>query len=393
MPIIQENEAEKTAEALAEAWRRPETFALVAQKSGVDPGWLAAAMQVLPPVLQRDHFCLLTSGSTGQPKLVVGSRPRAEQLTRVLHDVQDSAPVLATIGMLPLSYCYAFVNQWLWARTHRRSLVLTRGLGQPGAVLDALQVTPSSMLCLVGSQVPILLQHCAGRTFPGVIRIHFAGGRFPQERLDALRAVFPAARVFNNYGCVEAMPRLTVRPAEDGSVAHDIGLPIPGVELRATGEAELQFRSPYRAVAQVDPSGVRAIADDEWLSSGDLARQSESGHWELLGRSNEVFKRYGEKVAVPQLLGTLHHHWSGQAGHYRERDGRGEDGWVLVLCPPPGSAELRLVLQALRRAHPRTHWPLRIESVVEMPTLASGKPDAHALRCLAERTIHWQQRI
>ena len=70
------------------------------------------------------------------------------------------------------------------------------------------------MICLIGAQVPLLIEYYAGHVFSGVIRVHFAGGRFPAERLGDLHQIFPNAQIFNNYGCAEALPRLTLRPAE-----------------------------------------------------------------------------------------------------------------------------------------------------------------------------------
>src|ERR1035441_6572038 len=108
------------------------------------------------------------------------------------------------------------------------------------------------MICLVGAQVPLLAQYYEDHSFPGVIRVHFAGGRFPQERLDEVRRLFPQAAIFNNYGCAEAMPRLTLRRAEAATVAHHIGWPLPGVEMQSDEGSRVLFRSPYGAVALMD---------------------------------------------------------------------------------------------------------------------------------------------
>jgi acyl-CoA synthetase (AMP-forming)/AMP-acid ligase II len=378
---------------LEEHWDRAGTFAYLPQKSPVSREWVQEALGSLPEPYREDHFCLLTSGSTGSPKLVIGRKDRAECLAGVLHQVQESHPVAETIVTLPLSYCYAFVNQWLWSRVARRRLVMTPGLSQPDVLLANLRNARDAMLCLVGPQVALLLRVFGDERFPGVLRVHFAGGRFPQERLPGLRAMFPNARIFNNYGCAEAMPRLTLRPAEDAAEASDIGRPLPGVQLKTGGSGELLFLSEYRGVAQVDASGCRVIPDDEWIASGDLARQEPSGHWQLLGRAGEVFKRYGEKIALAQILATVSEHWQGQANCYRDRDAAGEEGYVLVLCPGPGQEAVRQLLQAFRARHPRTHWPLRIESTEALPLLPNGKVDGFALPDLADKSLHWRQRI
>lgn len=393
VPILFEREVVEDVGRLDEAWRQPPTFVFAADKSGVPPEWIERKLVELPAEFRQRNFILLTSGSTGRPKLVVGKRERSERLAGVLHSLQDSEPVRETVVALPLSYCYAFVNQWLWARRHGRRLVMTPGLAQPDRLKTALAGTADAMLCLVGAQVPMLMKYFENDEFPGVIRLHFAGGRFPQEQLDALRRLFPKAQVFNNYGCAEAMPRLTLRRAEAGPVAYHIGWTLPGVEMMADPDGRLLFRSVYGAVAMIDENGLTRVESDTWVPTGDLGRQLEDGHWELLGREGEVFKRYGEKVSMPQILTSVRATWRGLADCYREADRSGEMGYVLLLAPEPQAEEVRAILKAVSARHPRTHWPLRVESLAEMPLLSNGKIDRERLAGQPGKQIHWKQHI
>ena len=204
--------------------------------------------------------------------------------------------------------------------------------------------------------------------------------------------MFPSAKIFNNYGCAEAMPRLTIRRADDADTAANIGRPLPGVELRSGEEDQLEFRSPFRAVAFVEGGAFRAISDEEWVETGDLGHQAEDGSWILLGRRSEVFKRFGEKISLPAIQAAVQRVWSGELAFYREFDSMGENGHVMVLAPHPPDEQLRAVLMELRRNFTRPHWPLRVESVEQLPRLPNNKVDT---RVLAERnhvTVEWSQR-
>lgn len=393
MKILHQTDLSTDLSTLDHAWAEPPTFAYVPQKSGVPMSWIEQALDEIPQQFGARHFVLLTSGSTGTPKLVVGSRERAEALAATLHSLQDSAPVTGTVLTLPLTYCYAFVNQWLWARCHGRTLKATAGFSEPDELRTTLKGCVDVMLCVVGVQLPLLEQFFGGDSFSGVIRLHFAGGRFPQERLDIARRLFPNAAIFNNYGCAEAMPRLTLRRGEDGESAEDIGTPLPGVELRTSDTGELEFRSPFGAVGYIDDSGFHTVTPGTWVPTGDLGAHGRNGHWLLRGRVNEVFKRHGEKVALPLLLQTVAGGWSGQAAFYRENDVTGENGHVLVLAPHPTPQEVRGLLLAFRGAHPRARWPLRIESVGLLPTLSNGKVDVGDLGRIRDKIIHWKQVI
>lgn len=359
-------ESADTPLSLHRAWDAAETFVLLPAKTSVSQGWVETALSRLPEEMRTNHFCLLTSGSTGAPKLTVGSRARAERLCSVLHEAQQSEPVRSTNVMLPLAYCYAFVNQWLWARVYGRSFS------------DA----NDTMLCLVGPQARLILDANSGRRFERVIRLHFAGGRFPQELLSQLRETFPNAKIFNNYGCAEAMPRLAIREATASDNAAVIGRAIKGVELSLSPSGELLFRSEYGAVAQISGDTLELLSG--WTPTGDLALQADDGQWQLLGRANEVFKRYGEKVSIPQVLSTI------DGAAYREKDQSGEDGYVLVITD---AAQLPSILSTLRECYPRTHWPLRIEHLPDLPRLPNAKIDTETMSKHPLRSTLWRQRI
>jgi acyl-CoA synthetase (AMP-forming)/AMP-acid ligase II len=393
MTTLSELEVQGDCQRLRQCWETSATFAFLPEKLSVDRGWIEQGLSRLPDSMRQGHYVLLTSGTTGAPKLVVGQRARSEQLAAMLHRQQEGEPVEETVVVLPLSYSYAFVNQWLWSYCHQRRLSLTPGLKDPAGLQRVLLASRQAMICLVGVQVPLLASYFQGQSFPGIIRVHFAGGRFPQEQLPVIRALFPRATIFNNYGCAEALPRLTLRKAEAAAEANDIGCPLPGVELATNEATELQFRSPYGAVGLIEAGSFSPLPSAAWVKTGDLAQPTEHGSWRLLGRSSEVFKRHGEKISLAMLMTTINGTWAGQAVFYRERDAQGEEGHVLVLAPTPTAEQLQGILLSLRRSHGRAHWPLRIEAVAELPLLPNGKPDAQGAAILPGKTRLWNQRI
>ncbi|MDC1286924.1 acyl--CoA ligase [Gammaproteobacteria bacterium] len=393
MKILFESEVRAEPGRLDRAWSNPESFVLLPDKSVLTAETVTARCAGIPDTYRQGHFILLTSGSTGEPKLVIGERGRAEALARKLDELQDAEPVHSSICLLPLSYCYAFVNQWLWSRVAQRKLVLVDGFARADDLAAVLESTSASMLCLVGAQVPLIMQYFSDRVFPEVLRLHFAGGRFPQEQLDEIRKRFPNAVMYNNYGCAEAMPRLTLRKAQDGTEAADVGKPLPGVELRLDEDNGLCFQSVYSAVAFVDEAGFTAVDDTSWLATGDLAEELESGHWRILGRQGEVFKRFGEKISLSNLLKSVNDVWPHGAAFYKDQDSTGEDAHVLMLAPHPQKPQLREVLSRLRKDFPRTHWPLRVESVGELPRLPNGKTDGLALAQMSDKQEQWRQRL
>ncbi len=192
MNIIYTQEVDKNISKLSETWFDTQTFVLLPERSTVSKSWVEERMSILPEEFKTGHFILLTSGSTGHPKLVIASRKRAEGLVRIIHELQENEPAEETILTLPLSYCYAFVNQWLWAKVFNRRLILSHGFSYPDLFKEVLLKANKAMMCLVASQVPLFMKNFGENIlFPGVIRLHFAGGRFPQKDIDNIHKLFP----------------------------------------------------------------------------------------------------------------------------------------------------------------------------------------------------------
>jgi long-subunit acyl-CoA synthetase (AMP-forming) len=380
-------------EALENAWAQKATFAYASKRSGVSADWIKTQLAQLPKAYHEDRFVLLTSGSTGEPKLIIGHKKRSEKLAQVLHEAQESEPVKETLVLLPLTYTFAFVNQWIWAKVFHRAITITEGLSNPKALAESLEKSSNSMVCMVGAQIPMFRQYFQSHRFDQVIRLHFAGGPFPQNDLEFINRLFPNARIFNNYGCAEAMPRLTLRKAENAQEAHNVGKALPGVQLRISDDGNVEFQSPYRAEGQIANGAFEAFAEDQWLASGDKGELDNEGHLRLHGRANQVFKRYGEKISLPQLLRTVKEVWDGQAVFYKEEDAKGEQGHILLLSPTPEKSLITSILRGFRASYPRTHWPLRIESTPSIPLLNNGKEDLRAAAELENTTTHWAQRI
>lgn len=391
--ILTEKSVLNDIERLDQAWESENSFVFMSDKSGVGKNWIEHAARTFPPQFHKNHFCLLTSGSTGKPKLIIALKERSEALVRVIHELQENEPSSNTILILPLSYSYAFVNQWLWSRVMKRDLHITSGFKNPNDMAKVISSFSDSMICLVGPQIPLFRNHLPGTKYPGVIRVNFAGGPYPGNEMESIREIFPNARVYNNYGCAEAMPRLTIRKHEESDDPTNVGRPLPGIEMSEDEEGALVFRSPFRLSAYYSDSGLVAVDDEEWIRSGDYGTILETGQVKLGGRSNEVYKRFGEKIALPNLLRMVKLVWSGQAAFYREKDGNNEEGHVLVLSPEPDRSELKLILKQFRENFTRIQWPLRIEHIDKLPLLGNDKIDVNGLKSSDERKELWRQRL
>ncbi len=375
------------------AWMQENSFVFISDSASVDRLWLDSAIAALPQEFNTGHCAILTSGSTGLPKLIVGEKKRSERLAQTLHALQRNELATDTILALPLSYSFAFVNQCVWAVTLERQALPTSGFADLQVFESTLAASTASMLCLVGVQATMLVEAFRGRVYDGVTNLHFAGGRFPQSLIPALREMFPGAYITNNYGCAEAMPRLSLREASEKSEGANVGWPLPSVDMRSDEENRILFKSEFGAVAIVESERLTRIGPDDWIPTGDHGTREDDGSWLLHGRANEVFKRHGEKVSIPSILETVTRVWHEEVATYPDVDRSGESGYVLVVAPSPSKANLRAILGEFRTCHARAQWPLRIEACASLPRLPNGKIASTELAAYPELETYWDQRV
>ena len=104
------------------------------------------------------------------------------------------------------------------------------------------------------------------------------------------------------YGMTEASVFVTIQ--RDGDVRLDsVGTPIPGVELKISGEGEVLFRSP--GVFQGYYKNPQATADvlrDGWMRSGDAGFIDASGHLRIVDRVRDVSRLAGGTMFAPKYL-------------------------------------------------------------------------------------------
>lgn len=333
----------------------------------------------------RVGLALLTSGSTGAPKIIATSLEKLDCGLAAIHAAQRLAGVTSTGVVLPLAYSYAFVNQFLWAVRFERRLVLTAGLAMPADALRQLREASAQMVCLVGHQARLLQRYRFGAqdALPAVTVLNFAGAPFPVSCIPGLRILFPNATLFNNYGCSEAMPRLTVARMEETSEdSTRVGRAIDGVELRIAGAdpvGPITFRGRSASLGVLEEDG-QLIPHPDWIPSGDLGRlENEELH--VLGRHDQVVKVFGERISLFEIEDALLAAGAEEAMAWVGVDGNGGDAIQCVIggdAPPPPDA----LATAFAARLPRNLWPKDVRYAAEWPRLDNNKTDRLRLRAM-----------
>jgi len=327
-----------------------------------------------------------TSGSTGSPKLVRLSRRNLSANADAIAAYLDVRPTDRAATTLPLSYCYGL------SVLHSH---LLRGAG--------LILTDHSV---VEDRFWELMTRHRGTTFAGVPhtfdlldRIGFhdmslphlryvtqAGGRLAPDAVRRFASLGRRQgwRLFVMYGATEATARMAYLPPE---LAHDnptaIGVPVDGgrfeldpVDEMADGTGELVYHGPNVMMGYAQgPADLALGRTVDALRTGDLARRTPAGLYEVVGRLSRFVKLYGLRIDLQRVEAALR-----TAGV----DAVCTDGEGVLLVAAAARPIGVDVGQVTADAAGLPRSAVRVLDVDEIPRLPSGKPDLRGVRALAE---------
>lgn len=327
---------------------------------------------------------LMTSGSTGEPKLIATSAKRLSKGVQAIHAAQALDNCFSTYAILPLAYSFAFVNQLLWSLAYERQLIVSPGMLSPANFFDDVRLSRVDMLCFVGSQFREL-QRVGLSDIPAMTDVkvvNFAGAPFPVELLPQLKELFPQARFFNNYGCTEAMPRIAI--GEVTSTEHSptfVGPPIDGMQIRIleSDVGPVQFRGPSAAIGTINEDlSLQPFA--EWIESGDNGMIDDDNNLHIYGRRDQILKIGGERISLVEIeqkliaFGLQHAQaWKSDTEEY-----------VIATVMGLQRSELKSLRSFIREELPRSAWPRELYAISAWPRLENGKTDRKMIQRLVE---------
>jgi acyl-CoA synthetase (AMP-forming)/AMP-acid ligase II len=266
-----------------------------------------AGADLAPAVPARSEYCetewvLLTSGTTGMPKLVVHT---LSTLTGAFAAARasPSRPVWSTFYDIRR---YGGLQIFLRAVLGGGSLVLSDP-EEPAAEFLAragrcgvthISGTPSHWR-------GALMSRAAGRVAPHYVRL--SGEIADQAILDRLRAAYPAARIGHAFASTEAGVGFEVNDGLAGFPVSLVGSGAAnGVEIRIEA-GSLRLRSPRTALGYLGAGGGRIAGADGFVDTGDMVERH-GDRYRFVGRQGGIVNVGGCKVYPEEVEAVINRH-------------------------------------------------------------------------------------
>ena len=332
-----------------------------------------APMQESLPARLATEWLLMTSGTTGKPKLAVHDLA-ALTASIIVPSAADGAAVWGTFYDIRR---YGGLQIFLRAVLGGASLVLSKA-GEP--VADHLaRLAQHGVTHLSGtpSQWRRALMSPAIRDIaPRYVRL--SGEIADQAILDALRAMFPHATVGHAYASTEAGVAFDVNDGLAGFPAAYVGALRNGVEMKVV-DGSLRIRSPGAASRYA--GGARLADADGFVDTGDTVELRGERYY-FAGRNGGIINIGGLKVHPEEIEAVINRHPSVRMSLVRRKQSPVTGSIVVadVVLKPDAKGEGALqtalqddILKLCREKLPRHKVPAAITFVPALNVAATGK--------------------
>lgn len=374
----------------------PEHYGPVAEAAGVDAlvtdgsieavAHLDVALRVdvttVPTAADPDRtgateteWILLTSGTTGVPKLVQ-------------HTAASLAGKLTSTG--PLEEGSVWSTFYDIRRYGGLQIFLRAVLGGASLVLSSVSESVPDFIARAGrhgvthiSGTPThwrraLMSGSAHEMSPRYVRL--SGEIADQAVLDALRAAYPEAGISHAFASTEAGVAFAVDDGLEGFPRTYIDEAASGIDMKVE-DGTLRIRSGRNATRYLGGELPSIRSDDGFVDTGDLVELRADGRYHFMGRKGGVVNIGGQKVFPEEVEAVINRHPRVRMSLVRGRKNPITGAIVVadvVLEDAPGdpSAEKALkeeIVSECRKALSPYKVPTSIRFVPSLEVSASGK--------------------
>jgi long-chain acyl-CoA synthetase len=351
----------------------------------------------LPPQRRIDRdlaYLVYTSGSTNRAKGVMVTHQSAlftiesgiEYLDLSEHDILAST--------MPLSFS-AGVNQLLQTFRVGGTLILEKSFAYPVMTLKRMAAESATGFAAVPTILALLVQRDLSRYDLRPLRyVYSTGATLAPSIIQQIRQKLPGTSLFPVYAMSEASYALGQEPAQTGQRPTSVGKPFPGTQAWIVGEdgqrlgpneiGELVLRGGHvRSGYWNDPVATAQrfrpgpLPGELVCFTGDLFRMDEEGYFYFIGRSDEMIKSGGKKVAPGEIEEVLYR-FAGvlEAAAIGIADpllGQAIKAFVVLDEQSRASLTVQDILKHCHQALEEFKVPRQIEIRDSLPKTSSGK--------------------
>jgi len=209
---------------------------------------------------------------------------------------------------LPMYHIFAFTVNCLSTMVVGFHNILITNARDLKTVIQAFNDYPISMMTGVNTLFNALINHkdFAQQNFSS-LKITVGGGMAVQRSVAEQWQKITGCPLSEGYGMTEASPVVSTNPYDNNGRIGTIGLPMPSTDVRIVDDngsilppgevGELQVKGPQVMKGYYNrPEETAKTIKDGWLCTGDMAKMSEDGYFEIVDRKKDMILVSGFNV-------------------------------------------------------------------------------------------------
>jgi acyl-coenzyme A synthetase/AMP-(fatty) acid ligase len=339
--------------------------------------FVSCSPKIAPAAFERTQryqteWILLTSGTTGLPKMVVHTLSSLAGAIR-------AGPTQALWSTFYDIRRYGGLQIFLRALLGGGSMVLSSARESTGDFL--LRAAARGVTHVLGTPTHwrnALMSPSARRLAPRYVRL--SGEIADQAILDHLRAFYPGTDIVHAFASTEAGVGFEVGDGLAGFPASLIGREGAGVEMKVK-DGSLRIRSARTAARYLGSRSASLPDADGFVDTGDIV-ELRGGRYYFVGRRDGVINVGGQKVHPEEVEAVINSHPQVRISQVRAKKNAIMGALVVadvVLNGETGAAEARgkglehAILEHCRAALPRHKVPAAINFVSSLAVAPTGK--------------------
>jgi amino acid adenylation domain-containing protein len=266
---------------------------------------------------------IYTSGSTGEPKGVMLTHRNMTTACTSIASYLELREDEVILNVLPLAFDYGLYQMLMAFRTGAR-LVLERSFAFPAQILQIIKDERITGFPGVPTIFASLaeLKSLKDHDFSSIRYVTNTAAALPLKHIAMLKDLFKGARIYSMYGLTECKRCTYLPPADLERKPLSVGIAIPNTEMWIVDDndqrvepgtvGQLVIRGatvmkgywgkPEATARRLKPG---PLPGEQVLYTGDYCRMDEEGYLYFIGRSDEIIKSRGEKVAPKEVENVL----------------------------------------------------------------------------------------
>jgi long-chain acyl-CoA synthetase len=388
--------ADVSAEAKNHAVRYHAAEGVLGPLTGIAVTLLDPLTEVEPIEQSREKqvaVLIYTSGTTGTPKGVMLTHENLLFSALTTAEIRNMTAKDKQYIVLPVSHIVG-ISLLIMSLMSGATARLAKRY-DPAALLKAITDEGITLLNGVPATYQRLLEHKAVAKLPalprGALRLTSVAGAPLDPALKSRVEQELGLPLLNGYGITECSPGLSGVRMDSPRTDVSVGPLLPGIEAKImapdgaerppgeVGELHVRGRNVMKGYYRAPDLTVKAISDDGWFNTGDLARIEDESLF-IVGRTKEMIIRSGFNVYPAEIEAVLGSHplvvQSAVVG--RAAEGNEEVvAFVQILDGADISAED--LMEYVRPQLTSYKRPSEIIMLPALPATSSGKILKHVL--------------